>query len=343
MPRRRSEQDTDWTRRYRQGDFDRDDAESVQRFSNRSKFAQEMRIRRTAQLRAADASLSADLDGLPLGEVIQVYSLYLEVAGSDQTYLCVRRRTQHRLADTQVVVGDRVRFRPAGTVHETGMPEAVIEQVMPRETLLARQDSFHAHRTAPIIANAQQILIVAAVLQPRVKWGLIDRMLVAGESGGLRPIVCLNKMDLAGDQPEVLAEADAVLAHYSTLGVQTIRSSAADGKGIDQIASLLQGRVTVLAGHSGVGKSSLIRAVVPELDIRVGQVSSFNEKGRHTTTSARRYSLPLGGAVIDTPGVRHFGLVNVTAESLIRFFPDVENETAPQWRMDSYQRIVESL
>jgi ribosome biogenesis GTPase len=101
--------------------------------------------------------------------------------------------------------------------------------------------------------------------------------------------------------------------------------------------------VTVLAGHSGVGKSSLIRAVQPDLDLRIGAISGYNEKGRHTTTSARRYPLKIGGAVIDTPGVKLFGLWNVTRENLSDFFPDVAGGTAPQWRVESFQRIESSL
>jgi ribosome biogenesis GTPase len=100
-----------------------------------------------------------------------------------------------------------------------------------------------------------------------------------------------------------------------------------------------------LAGHSGVGKSSLIRAVQPQLDLRVGEVSTYTDKGRHTTTSARRYVLDLegGGSVIDTPGVKLFGLWGVTRENLDEFFPDVEDDSAPEWRRESYKRIAESL
>ena len=103
--------------------------------------------------------------------------------------------------------------------------------------------------------------------------------------------------------------------------------------------------MTVLAGHSGVGKSSLIRAVQPDLDLRIGEISRITEKGRHTTTSARRYPLRIGGAVIDTPGVKLFGLWNVTRENLSHYFPDVDAdaETAPRWRRESYQRILASL
>jgi ribosome biogenesis GTPase len=280
------------------------------------------------------------VESLPIAEVIQVHSVYVEVMLGEQRYLAVGRRTQQR-GGHAAIVGDLVRLRATGTSHESGLPEAVIEHVLPRQTLLGRQDSFHKERFDPIVANAQQMLIVASILQPRVKWGLVDRMLIAAEAGGLKPIVCVNKIDLAGDEER--ADVDAVLGHYATMGIQTLQSSVPQNRGMAELQQLLADRRTVLAGHSGVGKSSLIRGVAPDLDIRIGDVSTFNEKGRHTTTSSRRYPLPFGGYVIDTPGVRQFGLMNVTEESLIAFFPDVEEDTAPEWRQESYQRILESL
>lgn len=343
MPRRRSEQDSDWTRRFQQDEHDADDAHQVERFSNRSKYAREVRMKRTAEIRAAKEVISGDIESLPLGEVIQVHSLFIEVLSQATLYLAVWRRTHQRMSDSTVIVGDRVRFRPTGTTNEAGQPEASIELVLPRDTVLLRQDSFRKDRIAPIVANAAQMLIVVAILQPRPKWGLVDRMLIAAESGGLKPIICLNKIDLASDDPQVLEESTTILAHYQSLGTTTLQTSIKSGLGLDTLGQLLATGPTVLAGHSGVGKSSLINAIAPAIDIRIGDVSTFNEKGRHTTTSARRYELPGGAIVIDTPGVRQFGLVNVTPDSLLDFFPDVAEETAPDWRSESYERILESL
>ena len=123
-----------------------------------------------------------------------------------------------------------------------------------------------------------------------------------------------------------------------------MQTSVIENVGIDGVRELLRGKETILAGHSGVGKSSLINAVEPTLDLRVGIVSRYTEKGRHTTTSARRYPLKdLGGAVIDTPGVKLFGLWNVTRENLSDYFPDVADDSAPDWRRQSYERIEASL
>jgi len=142
---------------------------------------------------------------------------------------------------------------------------------------------------------------------------------------------------------DVLAFATDVLAHYGTMGVRSLQTSVEGNIGLDALREALRGKVTVLSGHSGVGKSSLIRAIQPTLDLRVGEVSRYTDKGRHTTTSARRYLLDVGGAVIDTPGVKVFGLWGVTRENLPQYFPDVEAGTAPQWRRESYERILASL
>jgi ribosome biogenesis GTPase / thiamine phosphate phosphatase len=343
MPRRRTEQDSNWTRRFQQDQHDADYTSSSQQFSNRSKYAREVRMKRTAEIRAAKQVISGDIESLPLGQIIQVHSLFAEVLCEDKIYLAVSRRTHQRMSDSSVIVGDLVRFRPTGTTNEAHQPEASIELILPRKTLLLRQNSFRKDLPAPIVANAVQMLIVVSILQPRPKWGLIDRMLIAAESGGLKPIVCLNKLDLATDHRQLLDESAAILTHYQSLGVTILQTSIHTRLGLDALQQALLAGPTVLAGHSGVGKSSLINAIAPGADIRVGVLSAFNEKGRHTTTSARRYLLPSGAIVIDTPGVRQFGLANITHDSLLDYFPDVAAETAPDWRKQSYQHILASL
>lgn len=350
----------DLTERYRTGDFDDDRVEQQEQFKERNKTLQSDKMAKTADLRIEEGS-DVDVDALPVGQVMQVYSLFSEVEFEGKTYLCVVRRTLTRLAHTFVVVGDLVRFRDqtirdaAGTDVGTSAlsvahPAGVIEQILPRRTLLTRSDSFKGITAHPIIANAEQVLIVASIRQPYAKWGLIDRMLVAAQAGGLKPVVALNKIDLAapgndGEPAADLVEANAVMDHYATLGVGVLRTSVSANLGVDDLRNLLAGRVTVLAGHSGVGKSSLVRAVQPSLDLRVGEVSKYTAKGRHTTTSARRYPLegPAGGAVVDTPGVKQFGLWNVSRANLPDFFPDVAAGTAPEWRRQSYERILDGL
>lgn len=354
------------TSRYLSGGMDEDRVDKAQRFTGRSKNAEQNKILQTAIMRAQEQS-GADIELLPIGEVIQVFSLYSEVQHEGTTYLCVVRKTLNKVSDTSIVVGDRVRFlavvepehaleAPPGTppvqAGQLSKPrEAVIEQILPRKTVLTRTDSFKGVEQHPIVANAGQMLIVASLREPNVKWGLIDRMLAAARAGGLRPIVCLNKIDLARAKPAAgpaavsadLVGAREVLAHYRSLGVVTVEASVERQIGLDTIRDLLRDQTTVLSGHSGVGKSSLARAIQPSLDLRVGAISGYTGKGRHTTTSARRYVLDLGGAVIDTPGVKVFGLWGVTRNNLPVFFPDVAAGEAPEWRRESYDRILASL
>jgi ribosome biogenesis GTPase len=222
----------------------------------------------------------------------------------------------------------------------------MIEQILPRRTVLTRSDSFKQIESHPIVANAEQMLIVTSVREPDIKWGLIDRMLVAARAGGLIPIICLNKIDLRrSDAPESRDGSDPLdaLSHYASLGIQTLQTSIITIRGLDALRDVLRNHTTVLSGHSGVGKSSLLQAIQPDLDLRIAPISGYTGKGRHTTTSARRYNLAMGGHVIDTPGVKLFGLWNVTRENLAEHFPDVIAGNAPAWRRESYERINASL
>ena len=341
------------------GSADDDDGgvERSIRFGARGKLAQRGKMERTAQLRLADGIISDDIQGLPVGQVKQIYSLFCLVSHPTGDRLCVLRKTMAKLAHTALVVGDEVRFRdptpndpiaieaiPAELkpiVAAANLPStpAVIEQIMPRRTILTRTNSFHQDQQHPIVANADQMLIVASLLRPQIKWSLIDRMIIAARSGGLEPIVCLNKIDLGDD----IALAGPQMHHYASMQIRCCRTSVITRAGLAELGELLKNKTTVLAGHSGVGKSSLISAVEPSIDIRIGEVSAFTDKGIHTTTSARRYDLPHGGCVIDTPGVKLFGLWDVTRENLLEYFPDVEAETAPTWRKESHERIAHSL
>jgi ribosome biogenesis GTPase len=339
--RRKQSGEKDLTDQYLAGDMESAELENRQQFSKRSKSSTQNKIQQTASLREAQGQTAQNLEGLPVGQVVQVFSLYYQVESPSGPRLCVVRKTLAKLATSQIVVGDLVRFRDTGGADESGQAEAVIEQVLPRKTLLVRTGSFHGHHEQPIVANADQMLIVASIKQPRVKWGLVDRMLIAAQGGGLVPILCATKMDLV-EEPDLEA-LDQVLDHYRGLGIRTLKASAVTGAGIDGLADVLRGKTTVLAGHSGVGKSTLINAIQPGLGVKIGQVSVATEKGRHTTTSAQRYELDIGGAVIDTPGIKQFGLWGVNAEKLMEFYPDVNDETAPAWRVQNYQRLLKGL
>ena len=172
-----------------------------------------------------------------------------------------------------------------------------------------------------LVSNVDQLLIVASVAEPRLKPNLLDRMLVAAEKGRVRPIICINKIDL--DEPANLLPLVGV---YSRMGYSTLLVSAKTGFGVDRLRQLVAGRESVVAGQSGVGKSSLLNAIDAGLHLRVGEVSEENEKGRHTTTTARLLpigTLGSGGYVVDTPGLRSFELWDVIPEEVAGYFRDL--------------------
>jgi ribosome biogenesis GTPase / thiamine phosphate phosphatase len=335
--KRKKARESNLTGKYLSGELDEVDIDVQERFGARSRDFQAGKILKTALLRAEQQS-DIDVQSLPVGDVIQVFSLFSEVHVDGKLYRCVVRKTLSKLAESAIVVGDRVRVRDLDLVDEQGKPQGVIEQVLPRSSILTRSDSFKGIEQHPIVANAGQMLIVASVRDPKVKWGLVDRMLIAAQGGNLKPIVCLNKADLGVDE-----DSRAALAHYASMDIRTLTTSVPTSRGLDELKDLLRDQTTVLAGHSGVGKSTLINALEPALDLRTGDISNYTGKGRHTTTSARRYPLSFGGAVVDTPGVKLFGLWGVTRDNLLDFFPDIAANSAPDWRTQSFDRIKESL
>jgi ribosome biogenesis GTPase len=225
--------------------------------------------------------------------------------------ICELRGVLRRRGPNAVVVGDRVEVSMEGDARGS------VEAVLPRETALARRRESGQGRELVIAANVHQLVAVFAARQPRPKFGALDRLLVAGESSGLAAIVLLNKVDLGVD-----AEVEAELANYSSIGYRVLRTSRVTGEGIDDLASALAGRASVVSGPSGAGKSSLIAPIIG-IELRVGAISAHNEKGRHTTTAVTWYPLPGGGAVLDTPGFRDYALWGLPPEDLASCFPDL--------------------
>jgi ribosome biogenesis GTPase len=211
---------------------------------------------------------------------------------------------------TPVVVGDRVRL--VGDTSGTPDTLARIVGVSERTSLLRRTADDNDPIERPVVANADQVVVVVALADPPPRRRLVDRCLVAAWDAGLDPLLCLTKDDLA--------PPDDLLAVYAPLGVPAV--SVGRGGSLDAIVERLRDRVSVLVGHSGVGKSTLVNALVPDAHRRTGVVSGAG-KGRHTSVTAIALPLPFGGWVVDTPGIRSFGLGHVTPESVLRAFPDL--------------------
>jgi ribosome biogenesis GTPase len=215
-----------------------------------------------------------------------------------------------------VAIGDVVRFVEAG--EQRGM----ITEILPRRNKLSRPATTPGQRVFEqvIVANADQVVPVFAAASPTPKWGLLDRYLVAAEAAGLPALICITKTDLAGQNSEL----KATLAEYRRIGYRVQVVSVVTAEGLDEIKQSLQDRVSVLVGKSGVGKTSLLNAIQPGLDLSVKAVGQGKQgKGLHTTTRLEMFRLDGGGAIVDTPGIREFGLWDVDEEDVALFFPEM--------------------
>jgi ribosome biogenesis GTPase len=248
-----------------------------------------------------------------IGRVLRVQGLLSIVRDeAGNTFQCATRRLLKTLAtDLRHVVaaGDVVWFRPEGK------DEGIIERVEPRRGVVSRTSRGRQH---VLVANVDQLIIVTSAAEPRLKPNLIDRLLVTAEKGGIRPIICINKIDLI--EP---ADLMPLVGVYAQLGYDVVLVSARQNIGIDRLRDWLTGAESVVSGQSGVGKSSLLNAVEPDLDLRVQTVSAETQKGRHTTTTAELIPLSFGGYVVDTPGIRQFQLWDVIPEEVAGFFREL--------------------
>jgi len=236
------------------------------------------------------------------------------IEGQDEQVSATKARNLGRKA---VIVGDRVRL--VGDTSGIEGSLARIVEVDKRETVLRRTADDDDPFERPIVANADQLVIVTALADPPPRVGMIDRILVAAYDAGLEPVLVLTKADLASP--------DELIAAYEPLGVPVVTTEP--GAELSALRELLAGHRSVLVGHSGVGKSTLVNALIPDVHREVGHVNEVTGRGRHTSTSAIALALPEpGGWVIDTPGVRSFGLSHVTPDSFIAAFSDLADIVA---------------
>ena len=321
---------------------------------------QEERSARAAkrESRALEELQGGDLGEEQSGLVIAQFGVLNEVEALDgeqagQVFRCNRRSNLPAL-----VTGDRVVWRPGN------QQNGVIVALLPRHSELCRPDM--RGQLKPVAANIDQIVIVFAPL-PHPHANLIDRYLIAAEHAGIRPLLLLNKADLLDEHNS--AHIDRLLATYRQLDYPLLEVSAQDGAGMDELRQRLDDRVSVFVGQSGVGKSSLVNSLLPGIDTRVGALSEQTGKGTHTTTTARLFNFPNGGELVDSPGIREFGLGHVSRQTIeegfIEFRPllghcrfrDCKHDREPgcallaaladgriqEQRMHSYRHIIASL
>lgn len=325
----------DITRDFAEGDGRADDAQSGERVRAKGNLSRY----RTVMQNASEAGTSMpamDADACIRGRVLRVHGLASVVETDDgRVFRCAVRRLLKSLATDErsvVTTGDVVWILPTGTgVRKAESPaetdaaptadsaaapvhEGVIERVEPRHGVLTRASRRREH---VLVANVDQLVIVMSLVEPDLKPHLIDRYLAVAQQGGLNPVLCLNKSDLAD-----ATELQPLIGLYAQLGIPVFLCSARTGFGIERLREHLHGRSTVFSGQSGVGKSSLLNAIQPDLALAVKSVSEVNQKGRHTTTYSQLIKLNFGGWVVDTPGVRQLQLWSARPEEMEGFFPE---------------------
>lgn len=305
---------SDLTRRFQTDDTATDDVPRNERISGKGELTRRRTVRGDLLAGEAEAAGPPDAECLR-GRVLAVRGLLSDVETDEgRVYSCATRRLLKTLATDErhvVAAGDLVWFRPAND------REGLIERVLPRRGVLSRSVRGRRHL---VVSHVDQVIVVGSAAEPHLKPNLIDRFLVVCEQNGLRPVICVNKVDLV--EPARLLPLAGV---FGRMGYEVLFTSATTGQGIERLRRLVAGRQSVFTGQSGVGKSSLLNAIEPDLGLRVAAVSRENEKGRHTTTTAQLIRLAGGGHVVDTPGIRQFELWDVAPAEVASGYRDLRS------------------
>ena len=231
-------------------------------------------------------------------------------------------RLERSGATNPVAVGDRVRYELDGPADEEH--PAVITEILPRDNYIIRRSTNLSRQSHVIAANLDQAVIVVSLLFPEIKLPFLDRILVTCEVYKIPVLIALNKVDLYREElPEMVAGFRRI---YEGAGYPVLEVSARTGEGVDALRERCQGRINLFSGESGAGKSSLIKALDPSLDPKIGKISAAHLQGKHTTSLYEMYRLASGGFVIDTPGLRGFGLVDLEKEEISKYFPEMLRE-----------------
>lgn len=227
-------------------------------------------------------------------------------------------RTQGIKTTNPIAVGDWVEFEI-----EQGLQSAVITKLEPRKNYIIRRSVNLSKQTQIIGANLDLAMLVVTLASPPTSTGFIDRFLVTAEAYGIPAALVFNKLDLFSEEGlEILAEYIAI---YEDLGYPCYTVSALEKENIEDLNEVLKDKITLISGHSGVGKSTLINALIPGSDLKTGIISDWSDKGKHTTTFAEMIDLPFGGKLIDTPGIRELGIVDIEPQELSHYFPEMRN------------------
>ncbi len=267
-------------------------------------------------------------DDVKVGRVLAITPEGILVDGEETLYLCSLKgslKQDNMRTKNLVAVGDFVRFLPTPSSNDF-QKEAILQgtvlHVEPRRSLLSRADNLSRRKEQLIAVNIDQVLITCAVVEPQLKPALIDRYIIAAQKGRMEPVIIINKIDLLDDAPQNRALYEDFVRIYRSLGFQVLCLSTTTGEGLDTLRRVMQNKTSVFSGQSGVGKSSLINAIVGS-DLRTGSLAAKTSKGTHTTTTTHLLPLKGGGFCIDTPGIRSFGVWDLELAELQAYFPEI--------------------
>lgn len=228
-------------------------------------------------------------------------------------------RTKGIRATNPIAVGDIVDF-----ILEDNNETGIIVNIHPRSNHIIRKATKLSHETHIIAANIDQVVIIVSLVQPRTSLGFIDRLLATAEAYHIPAVLVINKTDLY--DTEVVESMNYIVSTYNSIGYKVLTTSVLEKTGLEEFRTLISQKISLLSGHSGVGKSALINSVDPTLDLKTGKISEYHLKGTHTTTFATMFALKFGGFVIDTPGIKEFGLVEFDKTELGQRFPEIRNK-----------------
>lgn len=242
-------------------------------------------------------------------------------------------KTEEITSSNPIAVGDMVELND-----EAGEESMVISSVHPRKNYINRVSPHNKNQHIIIAANLDKAILFATLKDPKTSLGFIDRFLISAEAYHIPVLIVFNKIDLYKEKEKLLF--DKIKALYESVGYSVMAMSIKDNKGVDEIKEILKGKISLLSGHSGVGKSSFLNEILPTQNQKINEVSKWSGKGMHTTTFAEMFDLPFGGSVIDTPGIRELGLVDISREELSHYFPEMRN-VIQECRFNNCQHIDE--
>lgn len=257
---------------------------------------------------------------MPIGRVIKSTGSWYEVQDDNGTVWSCRLRGKMRLdglrTTNPVAVGDKVNFEK-----ERDKDTCVIDKVLKRNNIIVRKSVNLSKESHIIAANIDQAVLIATVAQPKTSTGFIDRFLVTAEAYHIPSVIVFNKCDLYDEEQTAMAEE--LISVYKSIGYESFMVSALTGFQCDRLKDVMKDKVSLFSGHSGVGKSALSNRLDPALNLKVGEISDVHEKGKHTTTYAQMFPLCFGGFIIDTPGIKEFGLFDLEKNTLAQRFPEM--------------------